>query len=319
MHNSIFSFLLLLASPCLTWSQATDSVKTEIRYYGTGCFTIKHGDDVLLTDPFVSNPSAAKLLFGKTRTDKEYVDKYVDPTTFSKTKMVVAGHAHYDHLLDLPYLTKYLSDSCLIVSNQTAKHILSWYNFTQRIKVVNEILGSKENVGEWVYSSDSTIRTMAFRSMHPPHMAGINLMNKRYTEDLRSEPDLVSDWQCGKTIAFMVDWIVDGRVSYRIFFSSSLAKKPFGLFPESMLEEKSVDDLFISAALLDDFSLAPKPILDLAKPKRVILMHWENFFRSKEKETKPLDAKELKTLLCKIEELYGDAFELIIPQPLNYY
>ena len=80
-----------------------------------------------------------------------------------------------------------------------------------------------------------------------------------------------------------------------------------------MLEEHPIDDLFISSALLGDFDEAPKPILDLAKPKRVILMHWENFFRSKEKETKPLDKKELDTILSLIEKEYAGKFELILP------
>lgn len=315
----VFLTTLIVLGPWSLFSQELDSIQTEIRYYGTACFTIQRGGDVLLTDPFISNPSAAKLLFGKTETDKDYVDKYINPASFGKSKLVIAGHSHYDHLLDLPYLSKYLPDSTPIVSNQTAKHILSWYNLSQPIHIVSDTLGTETKEGMWVYSQDSTLRAMAFKSMHPPHMAGIRLMNKRYTKDLRSEPNLVGDWQGGKTLAFMVDWLMEGEITYRIFFSSSLAKRPFGLFPESMLEEHPIDDLFISSALLGDFDEAPKPILDLAKPKRVILMHWENFFRSKEKETKPLDKKELDTILSLIDKEYAGKFELILPQPLNYY
>ena len=98
--------------------------------------------------------------------------------------------------------------------------------------MANDSLGSDKNVGVWFYSADSTMRIMAFKSQHPPHFAGINFMNKRYTEDVRSEPKLSADWQEGKTMAFMADWFENDTIVYRIFFSSSLAKAPFSLFPK---------------------------------------------------------------------------------------
>ncbi|MGB0368209.1 MAG: MBL fold metallo-hydrolase [Flavobacteriales bacterium] len=291
---------------------------TEIRYYGTACLTIYRGGNVLLTDPFISNPTLAQAMFGKVETDVDYVEKYINPATFRKVKMVVSGHSHYDHLLDLPYLCKYIPETTPLIGNQTAKHILSYYQLKQPVVAVNDSLGNAESEGLWHYNADSTMRTMAFRSLHPPHFAGINLMNKRYTQDVVSEPVLMRDWQEGKTVAYLVDWLEEGEIDYRVYFSSSMARKPFGLFPEALLEEKAVDDLFISGALLSEFEDAPKPIIDLTKPKRIFLLHWENFFRSKEKPVKPINEKGLGKLIETIKKEYP-GIEVIKPVPLNYY
>lgn len=291
---------------------------TEIRYYGTACFTIQRGDNVLLTDPFISNPPLAQLMFGKVKTDVAYVEKFINPATFRNVKMVIAGHAHYDHLLDLPYLSKYLSDSTILVGNKTAKHILAYYKLPQPMVVVNDSLGTDSTLGKWIYSADSTMRTMAFKSMHPPHFAGLNLLNKRYASDLKSEPLLMADWQEGKTVAYLVDWIKEGIIAYRAYFSSSLAKAPFGLFPKEIIAQRKVDDMFLSAALFNDFDKAPKPHIDLVQPKRILLMHWENFFRSKEKSTKPIDASALQKLLTQLKTNYP-TIEVIQAQPLQYY
>ncbi len=311
--------MIFVNATCAVFGQATaDSLAPEIRYYGTGCFTIQVGESVLLTDPFISNPKLAKVMFGKIRTDVDYVETYINPASFRKVKMVVAGHGHYDHLLDLPYLSKYIPENASFLVNKTSKHILSYYELPQPTVIVNDSLSTESNVGAWHYSADSTIRTMAIRSLHPPQFAGLNLMNKRYSQDIKSEPVLMSDWQGGKTLAFLADWMVDGEIIYRIYFSSSLAKKPFGLFPKSVLEEKEVDDLFISAVLTSEFEDAPKPIIDLCKPKRIILMHWENFFQSKEKAAKPIDKKELVGLTEKLKSTYPN-IPIIKSEPLNYY
>ena len=247
----------------------------------------------------------------------DYLEQYINPATFSKIKMTIAGHAHYDHLMDYPYLTKYIPKTSPLVTNKTAKHILAFYNLEQPVLVANEYVGTANKLGEWFYSVDSTMQVMYLKSMHPPHFAGINMMNKKYSEDLKSEPLLMADWQEGKTLAFIIDWLDGEKIEYRIYFSSSLARAPFGQFPRELLVEKPIDDLFISSVLMSDFNEAPKPVIDLARPKRIILMHWENFLKSKEKPIKPMKKKELKTLLTKLKETYPN-IEIVKPEPLNY-
>jgi hypothetical protein len=293
--------------------------QTEIRYYGTGCFTIQRGENVLLTDPFIGNPSASKVLFGKIRTDTAYVKLYMNPAAFRKVKLVVAGHSHYDHLMDLPYLSRIIPDCTPIVCNKTGKHLLSFYEMKQPMVAANDGMGTNAIVGTWHYSVDSTMRTMAFKSMHPPQMAGINFWNKHYAQDLIAEPSIVSDWQEGQTLSYMVDWIEDSVVAYRIFFMSSMAKAPYGLFPKELLDEHGIDDLLIGASGSAEYSAFPGSVVELCKPKRILLIHWENFFRSKEEPFKAIDSNGLEAMTKSLKEKCSSETQIIIPIPLNYY
>lgn len=301
------------------FSLQAQTVQTEIRYYGTGCFTIQRGETVLLTDPFVDNPSATRVLFGKVRTDTSYVKQYLNPAAFSKVKLVIAAHAHYDHLMDMPYLSKYIPDSAQIVSSKTSKHLLSYYQLPQNLVVVNESMGTENNLGKWHYSLDSTMRTMAFKSIHPPHVAGINFLKKKYSQDLVAEPTLVSDWQEGQTLSFMVDWLEDSVIAYRMFFMSSMAKAPYGLFPKHLLDEREIDDLFIGSSGKSEYSSYPGPIVELSKAKRIFLIHWENFFRKKNQPFKPIDANGLEAMKEELRRKCLPATQVITPVPLQYY
>ena len=315
----LFRCCLIAGLAFVSFFLEAQTVETEIRYYGTGCFTIQRGENTLLTDPFVDNPSATRVFFGKVRTDSSYVKQYINPAALRKAKLVVAGHAHYDHLMDMPYLSRFVPDSALIVSNKTAKHILSYYKLPQQMVVVNNGMGTAEKVGEWHYSLDSTMRTMAFKSMHQPQMAGINFWKKKYSQDLKAEPTLVSDWQEGQTLSFMVDWLEDSVIGYRMFFMSSIAQAPFGLFPKELLNEKEIDDLFISASASSEYASYPVPIVNLCKPKRIFLIHWENLFRKKDQPFKALDAKGLETMKAELLEKTSSKTEIVIPTPLKYY
>lgn len=316
---AFFRFYLIAGLVCVSVFLEAQTVKTEIRYYGTGCFTIQRGENTLLTDPFVDNPSSTRVFLGKVRTDTSYVKQYLNPAALRKVKLVVAAHAHYDHLMDMPYLSRFIPDSALIVSNKTAKHILSYYKLPQNLVVVNSGMGTSDKIGEWHYSLDSTMRTMAFRSMHQPQMAGINFWKKRYSHDLEAEPTLVSDWQEGQTVSFMVDWLEDSVIGYRMFFMSTMAKTPFGLFPKELLKEKEIDDLFISASSSSEYESYPGPIVNLCNPKRIFLVHWENLFRKKDQPFKALDAKGLEAMKAALTEKTSPETEIIIPIPLHYY
>ena len=310
----IFLGFALVFSPSLA-----QNIETEILYYGTGCFTIQRGENVLLTDPFIDNPSATRVLFGKVRTDTSYVKQYLNPAALGKVKLVIAAHAHYDHLMDMPYLSKFIPDSAQIVSSKTSKHLLSYYKLPQEIVVVNNNMGTENEVGQWHYSLDSTMRTMAFKSLHPPHIAGINFLKKRYSQDLVAEPTLVSDWQEGQTLSFMVDWLEDSVISYRIFFLSSMAKAPFGLFPKTLLYERGIDDLFIGSSGKSEYSSYPGPIVELSKPNRIFLIHWENFLRKKDQPFKAIDVKGLESMKLDLQKKCSTETQIITPIPLQYY
>lgn len=291
----------------------------RLRYFGTGCMVLEHQGKALFTDPFVSNPKALRSLAGKVSTDTAYVNRFLRPADLSNVRMVISGHAHYDHLMDLPYLSQWMPQDAVVCTNSTAKHIMATYEVGQPLCVVDSLATDSLSIGQWVYAADSSVRTMAIRSMHPPQVAGIHLMRGSYASDLSQRPERIYDWLQGRTHAFLVDFMEAGRPTYRIYFSSSMASAPFGLFPQQLLAEKPVDAVFLGAAGDRDPLLYPAPILQLTRPARVYLIHWESFFRSKDRKAKAIGRRALRRFYEEVKAQLPPEVPIVVTLPLRQY
>lgn len=291
----------------------------SVKYLGTGCLLMDYKGSKLLTDPFVSNPRLLRTVAGTIGTDTAYVNRHLRPKEMIGVRMVAAGHSHYDHLFDLPYLCSSMPNDAILCLNQTGKHLLAPYNLKQRYVIIDSLAGDSLRLGQWIYASDSSIRVMAFISLHPPQFMGIHLMRGHLTEDLQEAPLHIKNWLQGRTHTFLADFMEHGKPAHRIYFSSSMAPAPFGLFPKELLEEKAVDAIFIGAAGDRDPMRYPWPTVDLTRPKRVYLIHWESFFRSKDKKAKAIGRQKLLRMRDAVTTMVNDTVPVIITYPLNTY
>lgn len=291
----------------------------RVRYLGTGCFLMDYRGNTLLTDPFVSNPGAVRSIAGKVSTDTAYVDRHVAPSDLGSVKLVASGHSHYDHLMDLPYLCRHMPGDAKLCVNRTGKHILASYGLPHPVVIMDSLRGDSVSVGQWAYAVDSTVRVMPIASLHPPQFMGIHLMRGRVTEDLTEPPTRIYDWLQGRTHAFLIDFMENGTPARRVYFSSSMAPAPFGLFPEHILEEKCVDAVFLGAAGDYDAERYPRPILELAEPSRVYLIHWESFFRSKDRKAKAISRRGLRKFYEETVETVGKDVPVVVTFPLREY
>lgn len=314
---------MFFAAICMqVYAQGSGFTGTEIRYYGTGCLTIQRGQTAILTDPYVSNIPAFKASLGKVSTDKDYIDRYINPGALKKVKMVVAGHSHYNHLLDLPYLCKYLPETTPVLLNKAGHQTLAYYELDQQMVVTNDLAGNAQQLGYWYYSTDSTLRAMAFNSEHQPATDGFlsKLSQQReYSTEVMLEPVLSSEWEAGNVYSYIIDFIEKDTIGYRMVFMSSGAVVPNGMFPPKLLNEHPINDLFISGSALLDFEEYPKPIIDLCSPERVFLIHWERSGKKKEEQMKAINEEQLELLKSNLAKHYSDSIKLIIPTPLKYY
>ena len=76
--------------------------RVEMQYLGNGGWLIRRGGDVIATAPFVSNPGglgAKVYLPGKP--DHAAIEQFVP--AMPDVKIMLIGHGHYDHAMDLPY------------------------------------------------------------------------------------------------------------------------------------------------------------------------------------------------------------------------
>lgn len=291
----------------------------KVRYLGTGCFLIDHKGRTLFTDPFVSNPGPMRSLAGQVTSDTAYINRMTSPEEFANVRMVISGHSHYDHLMDLPYLSRWMPDDAILCVNRTGTHLLAPYDIKQPVVAMDSLAADSVCLGQWVYAADSSMRCMAIHSLHPPQVMGMHLMRGHHTTDFEEPPTRMWDWLQGRTHAFLVDFLEDDNPVYRLYLSSSMAPAPFGLFPEELTEDKKVDAVFIGAAGDYNPDRYPAPALRLTNPSKVYLIHWESFFRSKDKKAKAISRRGLFDFQERVKRLVPSNVPVTVTLPLKTY
>jgi hypothetical protein len=145
------------------------------------------------------------------------------------------------------------------------------------------------------------MRILPIRSNHPTQYLFLHLFTEKLSEDRKTPPTRASDYQEGITIAYLVDFLhpQTKEIQSRVYIQTSSTGYPAGYFPASVLEEKSVD---VAILAMDCANIkaagTEKSIVDFLSPSSVMFCHWEDFFRSKNKEPKEI----VRVNLAKLKE-----------------
>lgn len=187
------------------------SDELSVEFNGVANFYIHYKGNAVLTDPFISNPSMGKVMFGKIESDTDLIDKF-QPKTHN-ISMVCIGHAHYDHILDLPYFAPYLNKNAKILGSKNSADMAKTLNLQQEIISVNENLATPLKAGQWFYNADSSVRIMPAKSAHLPHIMGLHLYHGEYKKELTDFPNKGKQFIQDETIAYLIDFVEkDGSV-----------------------------------------------------------------------------------------------------------
>ena len=128
--------LAALAVSCASGLRVSDPAPrqpadvAEIRFLGVGGFLIRVGDEAVMTSPMYSNPGlfdeAFTSIYPRADRISRFHTKGAAAADLSAVRAIVVGHAHYDHLMDVPYL---LADSpkALVIGNTTMRNVLHAY------------------------------------------------------------------------------------------------------------------------------------------------------------------------------------------------
>lgn len=309
-----YSFLLgLLLSGCNTLKkitfaptqsfnekQASDSLR--IAFNGTACFYIQYAGSAILTDPFMSNPSFGKVTFGNIKCDTVLLNRFKPKT--HNIKLLAIGHAHYDHILDLPYFANKINSDAKIVGSPNAIALANTLNVSNPRINIAELKAHDSTAGTWIYAADSSMRIMAAQSAHLPHILGIHLYDGKYKSALTAYPTKAKRFLQDETLAYLIDYLdASLQPQKRIYFSSSSVSYPNGYFPQQIINEKAIDVAILSTALFQKAKGYPHDLIYYLKPKHTILCHWENFFRTRDKKLKPVSLTRHKKMFQAIKDL----------------
>ena len=269
----------------------------QIKYLGAGSVLIKRGADRLLTAPFFSNPSIPRVILGELtfaefKSRPEQVDRFLGPKDepdLAGVTAVLVGHAHYDHLMDLPYIKKRFLPRAKIYGSTTMKYTLAGdrdLNVDDLVSVewqawAAPVDGEPEQPGKWWYASPR-LRFMALKSEHAPIFWGIKFWEGGYQGPLQELPTRPSGWREGQTLAYLIDFLGgDGKtVEFRIHYQDAASNPPYGFAPlfSGSPDERRVDVAILCMPGFNQVKEYPEAIIKRSNARAALLIHWEDFF-----------------------------------------
>ena len=269
-----------------------DSSELSIKYFGIGSTLISYNGKAVFTDPALSNPSLFNVVGGKLKTDEALI-RVIDPD-LSQVDFTIVGHAHYDHLMDLPYLSeKYLPANSKIIASKTAANLLHAANLKQDIIDALPKAANNNSLGEWIYNEDKSIRILPIQASHTPQIANlVSLAQGTLTSPLKEVPERANQWIGGTTFTYLIDFLsADKSIEIRVYFQSTTDNAPSGMPNVSYLDDRKIDVALIAGGV-DSKNL--ENTMNHLLAEKYVIIHWENFFRSKMLTAKPMSASHNK-------------------------
>ena len=311
----------------------------KILYLGCGHLVIEYQQEIVVVDPFFSIQPFA--VFKKIKSNESDFDTYravlnEHQVDLSKTKSIWLAHTHYDHMMDIPIIDNkgLIPAQATIYGNEFGDEILQ--NFP-KVKSQYKTLLPDQVYNPFVPAGpipDSIpagqhITILPILSDHAPHwrFLGINihLMKGKIKGEYFRKKFTTSDdqtkkgqWREGCVYSFLVDFITNGKIDYRVFIQTSSSHFPLGLPPPELLEQHPVDLALVCLASANYLEPYPVEILKVLNPVKTIFIHWEDFFiRTAFEKSKLVRLTNFKKLdkLLKERGFNLDPENYVMPRP----
>ena len=249
-------------------------------YLGTGGWLIRHGSDAFLTAPFFTNTSIWALPFAM-RSNTALVRSELP--NLDDVQVILAGHSHYDHLLDMPTVLQTAKNATLY-GDTTMTHALS--SLGAPTKSLVAIAGNEHAAGQW--TTVGNIRFLAIRSEHAAHGFHVKFFNGHYVQPLARLPRYAWQWREGEPLAYLIDILENGQPVFRIYYDDAAHDPPYGIPDGATLAEHPVDVAILCVASFEQVDDYPKALLRKLQPRNILLGHWEDFFTSYKQLARPV-------------------------------
>ena len=232
----------------------TDAV--QLTWLGTAGFAVEAQGQVLLLDPFVSRPGVRHSLTRRLSTDIEAIRTHVP-----RADVIVVGHSHHDHVLDVPDIAR-ITGAQVVGSSSTINlcraHGLSSNQLTQ-------------------VTAPQTVEMGPFRisvrpSIHGRAIAGRIPMPGDMPPGLKL-PLRLHEFKCGETFGVHVEVDVPGRDALSLFHLGSA-----DFFPETV-EGIRCDLLTPCLYGREQHEGYTRELLQSLKPRVVVPNHFDDFMR----------------------------------------
>lgn len=287
-------------------------------YLGSGGWILEWDGQMVLGAPLFTNPSMLTVGLGSIRSDTALVEALLPPVRDARA--ILVGHAHYDHLLDVPWTARRAAPDAWILTNQTAANILAGDPELDpaRVHVMNERAGDRDSPGHWVTLPGDRVRVMPLLTEHAPHFQGVELFGGTVDRPMDILPTAARDWVGGQGIAYLIDFLdrPGGTVAYRVYYTDITASAPWGYPPPlPPNDEHRVDLAVIIPSSFHETEWFPEGVTQALDPRHVALGHWENFFVPWSRDPDPLVFMDLEVFVTRLERALSPGSVWTLPRP----
>lgn len=239
----------------------------SVTWMGVATLLIDDGSSALMTDGYFSRPGLAKVAAGRVAPSQPRVDGCLARAKVSRLAAVIPVHTHVDHVLDSALVAD--RTGAQLVGGESAANVGRGYGLPEdRIAVATS--------GEPIRLGAYEITLVESHHCPPDRYPGV------IGEPLIT-PAKASAYRCGESWSTLLHHRPTGR---RLLIQGSAG------FVKGALAGQRADAVYLSVGQL---GLQPRPYLvdywaetvRAVGARRVILVHWDDFFRPL---TKPLRA-----------------------------
>jgi hypothetical protein len=304
--------------------------KLEVRFLSVQGFVVRYGDVAVMMPPLYSNPPLDAVI-GQTplRHRNELIDQYLEEEWTRDVHAILVGHSHYDHLMDVPYISGTYLPNATIYGSRTAGFLLEAMGVDRsRIGVLNQanddavdyrqcaappregcVHKAADWPGRWVTVAGGRMRFRALCSRHSPQFARLPVTSPGCLDCLPPHaPRTADEWKLGDTFAYLIDFLdADGQVAFRVYYQDSPTEPTFGYVHPELIADHRVDVALLCAGGFNQVDANPKGILFNTRPRYALFGHWELFFEPLTKQLKTLFAFKFDALRRRLEAAQKEA------------
>lgn len=306
------------AGPC----RAADVSITSL---GAAGFAIEVEGSSILTAPSYTNPSIWRLPLGHIEADTDWIDASF-PAGITGVEAILVGHAHYDHLMDVPHLMKNQLSDATAFGSETMAAILQSDGFSAEmcsggaayVKSPGvRAVGLNDCVEEAV-SIGANIRVYPLAGDHAPHFWGIHFFTGHYElGEVDRLPRTAWGWKTGEVFAFLVDFLngAGDKVIFRMYYQDAASKPGMALVPDSILNQRKIDVAFINLSNFAATEDYPQGIVRNTRAELYIVSHWEDFFDDRGKPWRVVRNSDESEFFARLLYAMPTGSQYLLPMP----
>jgi L-ascorbate metabolism protein UlaG (beta-lactamase superfamily) len=242
----------------------------RVTFLGVATLLFDDGETQLMTDGFFSRPSLLQVA-RKIGTDPKAVDAALGKAGADRVKALFVAHTHYDHALDVAYVTK--KTGAKLYGSASTRNVGRGGDLKDDQMVVFEP-GKEYAVGKFAVT--------VLKGKHSPPIKGLNDDLGRTIDAPLGQPAGFRDYKEGGAFDFLVRH--GGR---------AVLVMPSGNFIPGALDGVTADVLFLGVGGLGTQADEHRKALydetvGRVRPKLVVPIHWDDFFLPLTDRLKPM-------------------------------